>query len=165
MRIRSSSSRFAPHRRGVLAAFFLLSMALGGAIGDPLNGGIFDILGSYRSLFLLMSCLHEPRVRGGPLHPAGRGRGGHGTGWQRYTLTMTHTCTLTRGDDHLQDREDPKPAKQLDSQDTSRPSDLRVLCEESCPVSQARPFTQHAIAPRRAVTTVDGPTTSSRRTR
>ena len=41
-------------RRGILAALFLLCMALGGAIGDPLNGGIFDLLGSYRPLFLLM---------------------------------------------------------------------------------------------------------------
>ena len=42
-------------RRGVLAALFLLSMALGGAIGDPLNGGLFDLFGSYRSLFLIMA--------------------------------------------------------------------------------------------------------------
>ena len=42
-------------RRGVLAALFLLCMALGGAIGDPLNGGIFDLVGSYRPLFLLMA--------------------------------------------------------------------------------------------------------------
>jgi MFS family permease len=42
-------------RRGVLAALFLLCMALGGAIGDPLNGGIFDLAGSYRPLFLLMA--------------------------------------------------------------------------------------------------------------
>lgn len=42
-------------RRGVLAALFLLSMALGGAIGDPLNGGLFDLFGGYRSLFLLMT--------------------------------------------------------------------------------------------------------------
>jgi len=41
--------------RGVLAALFLLSMALGGAIGDPLNGSLFDLLGGYRPLFLLMS--------------------------------------------------------------------------------------------------------------
>jgi len=41
--------------RGVLAALFLLSMALGGAIGDPLNGGLFDLLGGYRPLFLMMS--------------------------------------------------------------------------------------------------------------
>jgi MFS family permease len=42
-------------RRGVLAALFLLSMALGGAIGDPMNGVIFDLVGSYRPLFLLMA--------------------------------------------------------------------------------------------------------------
>lgn len=41
-------------RRGILAALFLLCMALGGAIGDPLNGAIFDLGGSYRPLFLLM---------------------------------------------------------------------------------------------------------------
>jgi MFS family permease len=42
-------------RRGVLAALFLLAVALGGAIGDPLNGGLFDWFGGYRPLFLLMS--------------------------------------------------------------------------------------------------------------
>jgi MFS family permease len=42
--------------RGVLASLFLLSMALGGAIGDPLNGRIFDLLAGYRALFLLMAC-------------------------------------------------------------------------------------------------------------
>jgi MFS family permease len=42
--------------RGVLAALFLLCMALGGAVGDPLNGGLFDLLNSYRALFLLMAC-------------------------------------------------------------------------------------------------------------
>ena len=41
--------------RGVLAALFLLSQALGGAIGDPLNGGLFDLFGSYRPLFLMMA--------------------------------------------------------------------------------------------------------------
>jgi maltose/moltooligosaccharide transporter len=41
--------------RGVLAALFLLSMALGGAIGDPLNGSVFDLVGGYRPLFLMMS--------------------------------------------------------------------------------------------------------------
>ena len=44
------------HRRGVLASLFLLCMALGGAIGDPLNGRFFDLLGGYRALFLLMAC-------------------------------------------------------------------------------------------------------------
>jgi predicted MFS family arabinose efflux permease len=42
-------------RRGVLAALFLLCMALGGAIGDPLNGMLFDLLGGYRRLFLVMT--------------------------------------------------------------------------------------------------------------
>jgi len=42
-------------RRGILAALFLLCMALGGAIGDPLNGGLFDLVGSYQPLFLLMA--------------------------------------------------------------------------------------------------------------
>ena len=42
-------------RRGVIAALFLLSMALGGAIGDPLNGAVFDLLDGYRALFLLMT--------------------------------------------------------------------------------------------------------------
>lgn len=43
-------------RRGVLASLFLLCMALGGAIGDPLNGLFFDLLSGYRALFLLMAC-------------------------------------------------------------------------------------------------------------
>ena len=43
------------HRRGVVAALFLLCMALGGAIGDPLNGSLFDLFGSYRPLFLMMA--------------------------------------------------------------------------------------------------------------
>jgi maltose/moltooligosaccharide transporter len=41
--------------RGVLSALFLLSMALGGAIGDPLNGRLFDIFDGYRPLFLMMA--------------------------------------------------------------------------------------------------------------
>jgi maltose/moltooligosaccharide transporter len=44
-----------PQRRGILSALFLLSMALGGAIGDPLNGRIFDVYNSYRPLFLMMA--------------------------------------------------------------------------------------------------------------
>jgi MFS family permease len=42
-------------RRGVLAALFLLSLALGGAIGDPLNGSLFDLFDSYRPMFLMMA--------------------------------------------------------------------------------------------------------------
>ena len=45
----------ARHRRGILAALFLLCIALGGAIGDPLNGSLFDLFGSYRPLFLIMA--------------------------------------------------------------------------------------------------------------
>ena len=41
--------------RGMLAAVYLLCMALGGGIGDPLNGTVFDLVGSYRPLFLLMA--------------------------------------------------------------------------------------------------------------
>ena len=42
--------------RGVLAALYLLCMALGGAIGDPFNGRLFDLFDSYRPMFLLMTC-------------------------------------------------------------------------------------------------------------
>ena len=41
--------------RGVLAALYLLSMAFGGAIGDPLNGAVFDLFEGYRPLFLMMT--------------------------------------------------------------------------------------------------------------
>ena len=41
--------------RGVLGALFLLSIALGGAIGDPLNGILDDLFGGYRPLFLMMA--------------------------------------------------------------------------------------------------------------
>jgi len=44
-----------PNRRGVLAALFLLCMALGGGIGDPMNGALFDLFGSYRPMFLMMA--------------------------------------------------------------------------------------------------------------
>jgi cyanate permease len=39
----------------VLVALFLLCMAVGGAIGDALNGGLFDLVGSYQPLFLIMA--------------------------------------------------------------------------------------------------------------
>ena len=42
-------------QRGILSALFLLCIALGGAIGDPLNGRLFDAFGGYRSLFLMMA--------------------------------------------------------------------------------------------------------------
>ena len=44
-----------PKIRGVLASVYLLCMALGGAVGDPLNGRLFDLLNGYRALFLLMA--------------------------------------------------------------------------------------------------------------
>ena len=78
MPIRSSSSRFAPHRRGVLAALFLLSMALGGAVGDPLNGGIFDLFGSYRSLFVLMAAYTTLAFVAVLFIPRGAGEAGTG---------------------------------------------------------------------------------------
>ena len=66
-------------RRGVLAALFLLCIALGGAIGDPLNGAMFDLFGSYRPLFLMMAVytamafvavLRIPRGTGEAAHEA-----------------------------------------------------------------------------------------------
>jgi MFS family permease len=42
-------------RRGVLASLFLLCNALGGAIGDPLNGRLFDLFNGYRAMFLIMA--------------------------------------------------------------------------------------------------------------
>ena len=42
-------------RRGVLTALFLLCNALGGGIGDPMNGALFDLFGTYRPLFLMMA--------------------------------------------------------------------------------------------------------------
>lgn len=41
--------------RGMLAALYLLCVALGGAFGDPLNGRLFDLLNGYRPMFLLMA--------------------------------------------------------------------------------------------------------------
>ena len=41
-------------QRGVLAALFLLCMA-GGAVGDPLNGALFDLFDSYRPMFAIMA--------------------------------------------------------------------------------------------------------------
>jgi MFS family permease len=41
--------------RGILASLFLLCTALGGALGDPLNGRLFDLLAGYRTMFLIMA--------------------------------------------------------------------------------------------------------------
>ena len=66
--------------RGVLAALYLLSMALGGAIGDPLNGAVFDLFGSYRPLFLMMTGYTAAGVRRGAPRPAGSRRSRHRPG-------------------------------------------------------------------------------------
>lgn len=42
-------------QRGILSSLFLLSMAVAGAVGDPLNGRIFDLVDGYRPLFLMMA--------------------------------------------------------------------------------------------------------------
>jgi MFS family permease len=65
-------------RRGVLASLFLLSMALGGAIGDPLNGRIFDWFGSYRALFLLMATYTALAFAAVLFVPRGSGEAGTG---------------------------------------------------------------------------------------
>jgi predicted MFS family arabinose efflux permease len=80
-----------PRFRGLLASLYLLCMALGGAIGDPVNGGLFDLFGGYRALFVLMACytalafvavLCVPRGAGeagtGPDAQAGAGHSGAG---------------------------------------------------------------------------------------
>ncbi len=59
--------------RGVLAAMYLLSMALGGMIGDPLNGRLFDLAGGYQPMFQLMAvytALAFVAIRFVPKHPA-----------------------------------------------------------------------------------------------
>jgi predicted MFS family arabinose efflux permease len=48
----------ARERRGILTSMFLLTMALGGAIGDPLNGILFDLAGGYGPMFLMM-CVYS----------------------------------------------------------------------------------------------------------
>ena len=66
------------HKRGVLAALFLLSMALGGGIGDPVNGSIFDWSGSYRPLFLMMTAYTALAFVAVLFVPRGAGEAGTG---------------------------------------------------------------------------------------
>jgi MFS family permease len=66
------------NRRGTLAALFLLSMALGGAVGDPLNGTLFDLSGSYRPLFVLMTTYTVLALVAVLLVPRGAGEAGTG---------------------------------------------------------------------------------------
>jgi predicted MFS family arabinose efflux permease len=65
-------------RRGMLAALFLLSMALGGAIGDPLNGRLFDLVGSYRPLFVMMAVYTSLAFVAVLFVPRGAGEAGSG---------------------------------------------------------------------------------------
>ncbi len=64
--------------RGVLAALFFICMALGGIIGDPLNGMLFGWAGTRRFLFLAMAvhtaaaCVAVLRI------PKGAGEAGTG---------------------------------------------------------------------------------------
>jgi hypothetical protein len=53
-----------PRRRGILAALFLLCVALGGAIGDPLNGSLFGLYG-----WPLASCCSSRGERARPIRP------------------------------------------------------------------------------------------------
>jgi len=64
--------------RGVLAALYLLCMALGGAIGDPLNGTIFDLVNGYRPLFLVMAVYTTLAFITVLLIPRGTGEAGTG---------------------------------------------------------------------------------------
>jgi predicted MFS family arabinose efflux permease len=64
--------------RGVLAALFLLCTALGGAIGDPLNGVLFDFVGTYRPLFLTMAAFSALSLLAVLFVPRGCGEAGAG---------------------------------------------------------------------------------------
>jgi maltose/moltooligosaccharide transporter len=75
-----------PQHRGVLAALFLLSMALGGAIGDPLNGSLFDLFGGYRPLFLMMSTYTALAFVAVLLVPRGAGEARMGPDGQQVTF-------------------------------------------------------------------------------
>ena len=65
-------------RRGVVAALYLLSMALGGGIGDPMNGALFDLFGNYRPLFLMMAGYTALAFAAVLLVPRGAGEAGTG---------------------------------------------------------------------------------------
>ncbi len=65
-------------RRGVLASLFLLCNALGGGIGDPLNGRMFDLFDGYRSMFLLMAAYTALAFVAVLFVPRGAGEAGTG---------------------------------------------------------------------------------------
>jgi len=66
------------NRRGILAALFLMSMALGGAVGDPLNGMIFNLAGGYRPMFLMMAVYTALAFLAVLVIPRGAGEAGTG---------------------------------------------------------------------------------------
>jgi hypothetical protein len=57
---------------------FLLCMALGGAIGDPLNGAMFDFFNGYRPLFLMMGTYTVLALIAVLFVPRGAGEAGSG---------------------------------------------------------------------------------------
>ena len=68
----------AREKRGMLASLYLLAMALGGMIGDPVNGAVFDLLHGYRALFLLMAGYAALAALAVFLVPRGAGEAGTG---------------------------------------------------------------------------------------
>jgi MFS family permease len=66
--------------RGVLASLYLLCMGIGGAIGDPLNGAVFDLTGGYRPLFLMMASYTAFAFLAVLLVPRGMGEADTGSG-------------------------------------------------------------------------------------
>jgi MFS family permease len=65
-------------RRGTLVSVFLLCSALGGAVGDPLNGRLFDLFGGYRALFVLMAAYTALAAAAVAAVPRGAGEAGTG---------------------------------------------------------------------------------------
>ena len=71
--------RVPPGVRGALASLYLLCMGLGGALGDPFNGVLFDLLGGYRPLFLVMAAYTTLALVAVLLVPRGTGEADTGT--------------------------------------------------------------------------------------
>ena len=67
-------------RRGILAALFVLCLALGGGIGDPLNGALFDLQESYRPLFRYLAGYSAAAFVAVLLVPRGAGEAETGPG-------------------------------------------------------------------------------------
>jgi len=88
--------QIAPHQRGVLASLYLLAMALGGAIGDPLNGALFDLVGSYRPLFLMMGGYAALAIGAVLMIPRGVGEAETGAGTVVPAITRAAAPLLDR---------------------------------------------------------------------